>query len=104
MALPVHAGDSADQAAQPRTYQAKNHREYQTHVLMARHDRASQQTDDEPENCVSNHVQHLGLMLLSLPGRNIIRPALPSSTVLIVVFRYGSRRPDRPGGLSPQSY
>jgi hypothetical protein len=42
VALPVHARRSAEETAQPRTYQTQNHRQYQTHVLPAGHYGTSQ--------------------------------------------------------------
>jgi hypothetical protein len=65
VALLVHAGHSADKAAQPSTYQAQEHGQYQAHMLLARHNSASYQTNEQPENGVSDHVQHLDFLLLS---------------------------------------
>jgi hypothetical protein len=48
MAFPVHTGRAADQASQPCAYQPQNHGQDETHVVVTRHYRASQQAPASP--------------------------------------------------------
>src|ERR1019366_2858894 len=56
VAFLVHAGHSADEASQPRTDQAQNHRHYQAHMLAAWHHGTSQKTNKQSEDGVPDHV------------------------------------------------
>ena len=57
VAFAVHARGAANQPSDPRSDEAQNHRQDESHVVT-RHHHACQQAYDEPENRVSDHVQH----------------------------------------------
>lgn len=91
VALLVHASHSADRAAEPRTHETKNHRHYQAHVLPAGHDSTGQQTNDQPESGVSDHVQHAAFILLILLGLAGLLERNLEQVELSVLYLHGLR-------------
>jgi len=68
MAFLVHAGRPADETSEPCADQTQNHSQDQAHMLVARHNSASHETNHQSKDRVSNHVYHTLSVFLSCAG------------------------------------